>query len=262
MRFENKTALITGGGRGIGRAIALKLASEGADVVINFFRNRKAAEQTVAECEAFGVRALPMRADVGDLEALKAMFGEVDELFAGLDILVNNAASGYIRPIEQQRPKGWDWTLNINARSHLFSAQYALPLMRKRGGGVIVGISSLGSRFLMPEYVVIGVSKAAVEAMTRYLTVEFAKYNIRANAVSGSWVETDAWRHFSDVEEIIERTRRNTPAGRIPTPEDMADAVAFLCSNESDMIRGQTIIVDGGYSLWMAGINPSISNGA
>jgi enoyl-[acyl-carrier protein] reductase III len=255
MRIEGKTALVTGGGRGIGRSIALKLASEGADVVVNFFRNRKAAEQTVAECAAYGVRAHPLRADVGDLEALKTMFDEVDGLFGGLDILVNNAASGYIRPIEQQRPKGWDWTVNINARSHLFAAQYALPLMQKRGGGVIVGISSLGSRFLMPEYVVIGVSKAAVEAITRYVAVEFAEYNIRANAVSGGWVETEAWQHFSDPEAIVEDVKRHTPAGRIPSTEDMANAVAFLCSDESEMIRGQTIVVDGGYSLWMAGIN-------
>jgi enoyl-[acyl-carrier protein] reductase III len=255
MRVEGKTALVTGGGRGIGRSIALKLASEGADVVVNFFRNRKAAEQTVAECAAYGVQAHPLRADVGDLEALKTMFDEVDGLFGGLDILVNNAASGYIRPIEQQRPKGWDWTVNINARSHLFAAQYALPLMQKRGGGVIVGISSLGSRFLMPEYVVIGVSKAAVEAITRYVAVEFAEYNIRANAVSGGWVETEAWQHFSDPEAIVEDVKRHTPAGRIPSPEDMANAVAFLCSDESEMIRGQTIVVDGGYSLWMAGIN-------
>jgi enoyl-[acyl-carrier protein] reductase III len=255
MRFESKTALVTGGGRGIGRAIALKLASEGADVVINFFRNRKAAQHTVTECEAFGVRAHPIRADVGDLRALEAMFEEIDGRFGGLDILVNNAASGYIRPIEHQRQKGWDWTLNINARSHLFAAQYALPLMRKRGGGVIVGISSLGSRFLMPEYVVIGVSKAAVEAITRYLAVEFAKHNVRANAVSGGWVETEVWQHFSNVEEIVEGARLQTPAGRLASPEDMANTVAFLCSDDSDMIRGQTIVVDGGYSLWMAGIN-------
>ena len=256
MRFEGKTALVTGSGRGIGRAIALKLASEGSDIVVNFFRNRKRAEETARECEAFGVRAHPLKADIGHLEELKAMFEEVDEVFGGLDILVNNAASGYIRPIEQQRPKGWDWTLNINARSHLFAAQYALPLMRQRGGGVIVGISSLGSKFLMPEYVVVGVSKAAVEAITRYLAVEFARYNIRANAVSGGWVETEAWEHFSTLQPMTEGAERHTPAGRLVTPEDMANVVAFLCSDEADMIRGQTLVVDGGYSLCMAGLNP------
>jgi enoyl-[acyl-carrier protein] reductase III len=251
MRFEGKTALVTGSGRGIGRAIALKLASEGANVVVNFFRNRKPAEETAARCEVFGVRARLIKADVGDLKALEAMFREVDEVFGGLDILVNNAASGYNRPIEQQRSKGWDWTLNINARSHLFAAQYALPLMRKRGGGVIMGISSLGSKFVLPEYVVVGVSKAAVEAITRYLAVELARYNIRANAVSGGWVETGAWQHFSDLQAMTEGAERHTPAGRLVTPEDMANVVAFLCSDDAKMIRGQTIVVDGGYSLCM-----------
>jgi enoyl-[acyl-carrier protein] reductase III len=251
MRFEGKTALVTGSGRGIGRAIALKLASEGANVVVNFFRNRKPAEETAARCETFGIRAHLIKADVGDPEALEAMFKEVDEVFGGLDILINNAASGYNRPIEQQRPKGWDWTLNINARSHLFAAQYALPLMRKRAGGVIVGISSLGSKFVLPEYVVVGVSKAAVEAITRYLAVELARYNIRANAVSGGWVETGAWRHFSDLQAVTEDAERHTPASRLVTPEDMANVVAFLCSDDAEMIRGQTVVVDGGYSLCM-----------
>ena len=253
MRFDGKTALVTGSGRGIGRAIALKLASEGANVVINFFRNRKPAEETVAGCEAFGVRAHLTKADIGDPEALEEMFKEVDKVFGGLDILVNNAASGYNRSIEQQRPKGWDWTLNINARSHLFAAQYALPLMRKRGGGAIVGISSLGSKFVLPEYVVVGVSKAAVEATTRYLAVELAQYNIRANAVSGGWIKTSAWQHFSNLRMMTEKAERHTPAGRLVTPEDMADVVAFLCSDAAEMIRGQTIIVDGGYSLRMPG---------
>ena len=253
MRFDGKTALVTGSGRGIGRAIALKLASEGANVVFNFFRNRKPAEETVAGCEAFGVRAHLTKTDIGDPEALEEMFKEVDEVFGGLDILVNNAASGYNRPIEQQRPKGWDWTLNINARSHLFAAQYALPLMRKRGGGAIVGISSLGSKFVLPEYVVVGVSKAAVEATTRYLAVELAQYNIRANAVSGGWVKTDAWEHFSNLQAMTESAERHTPAGRLVTPEDMANVVAFLCSDAAEMIRGQTIVVDGGYSLRMPG---------
>lgn len=253
MRFEGKTALVTGSGRGIGRAIALKFASEGANVVINFFRNRQPAEETAAACEAFGVRAHLVRADVGNLETLEAMFQETEAEFGGLDFLVNNAASGYLRPVEDQKPKGWEWTLNINARSHLFAAQYALPLMQKRGGGAIVGISSLGSTFVLPEYVVVGVSKAAIEAITRYLAAEFGQYNIRANAVSGGVVATDALQHFTDGEAMIEVATRRTPAGRLVSPEDMANVVAFLCSEDAAMIRGQTLIVDGGYSLMPAG---------
>ncbi|MBA3532404.1 MAG: enoyl-[acyl-carrier-protein] reductase FabL [Ardenticatenales bacterium] len=254
MRFKGKSALVTGSGRGIGRAIAVKLASEGADVVINFFRNRKPAEETAALCEAFGVATQLVKADVGDLEALEGMFKEIEARFGGLDILVNNAASGYIRPIEQQKPKGWDWTMNINARAHLFAAQHALPLMQKRGGGVIIGLSSLGSTFTLPEYVVIGVSKAAVETLTRYLAVEFARYNIRANAVSGGVVETEALQHFENGPAMIESARQRTPAGKVVTPEDMANVVAFLCSDEADMIRGQTIVVDGGYSLALGAV--------
>ncbi|MGB0387674.1 MAG: enoyl-[acyl-carrier-protein] reductase FabL [Ardenticatenaceae bacterium] len=251
MRFKGKTALVTGSGRGIGRAIALKLASEGADVVINFFRNRKPAEETVAACAAFGGRTHLIKANVGDLDTLKGMFKEIDEEFGGLDILVNNAASGYNRPIEKQKPRGWEWTLNINARSHLFAAQYALPLMKKRGGGVIIGISSLGAQFVLPEYVVVGVSKAAAEAVTRYIAVEFAQYNVRANTVSAGLVATDALRHFTVGTDIIEKAAQRTPAGRVCLPEDVANTVAFLSSEEASMIRGQTIVVDGGASLWM-----------
>lgn len=251
MRFKGKTALVTGSGRGIGKAIALQLASEGADVIINFFRNRKPAEETKEACEAFGVRAHLIKANVGDLKTLGSMFEEINEEFGGLDILVNNAASGYNRPIEKQKPKGWDWTLNINARSHLFAAQHALPLMKKRGGGVIISISSLGSQFVLPDYVMVGVSKAAAEAITRYIAVEFAPYNIRANTVSGGVVATDALRHFQIGMEMIEEAVKRTPAGRVCTPEDIANTVCFLCSDEADMIRGQTIIVDGGASLPM-----------
>ncbi len=249
MRFEGKTALVTGSGRGIGRAIALKFASEGADVVINFFRNRKPAEETAEACAAFGGRVHLAKADVGDLASLEGLFREVDEQFGGLDILINNAASGYNRPIEEQKPKGWEWTLNINARAHLFAAQYALPLMQKRGGGSIVAISSLGSRFVLPEYVVVGTSKAAAEAITRYLAVEFAPHNIRANAVSGGVVATDALLHFTGGEEWLSEAIKRTPGGRLATPEDIANAVAFLCSPESAMICGQTLVVDGGASL-------------
>ncbi|MGH2544050.1 MAG: enoyl-[acyl-carrier-protein] reductase FabL [Ardenticatenaceae bacterium] len=249
MRFKGKTALVTGSGRGIGRAIAVKLASEGADIVVNFFRNRKPAEETAALCKELGAHTHLIKADVGDLGQLEEMFGEIEETFDGLDILINNAASGYNRPVEQQKARGWEWTININARSHLFAAQFALPLMKKRGGGSIVTISSLGSTFALPEYVVVGASKAAAEAITRYVAIEFAPYNVRANAVSGGLVATDALLHFTGGEEWLEEARKRTPGGRLVTPEDIANAVAFLCSEDAAMIRGQTIVVDGGTSL-------------
>lgn len=252
-RFEDKIALVTGSGRGIGREIALRFADGGADVVVNFFRNREPAEETAAEIRGRGRRCLVVKANVGDLDDLARLYTEIDEQFGALDILVHNAASGYNRPAMEQRPRGWEWTMNINARSLLFGAQHAVPMMRARGGGSIVAISSLGARRVMEEYVVVGTSKAALEALVRYLGVELRPENIRVNAVSPGMVLTEALEHFATFRDggkaLIEETQMRTPAGRLCRPEDVAEVVAFLCTPQAEMICGQTIIVDGGYSL-------------
>jgi enoyl-[acyl-carrier protein] reductase III len=250
--FQNKISLVTGSGRGIGRAIALYFARNGADVVVNFFRNRAPAEETIREIESLGRRALLVKADVGEIEGIGKLFDDVQKGFDGLDIFVHNAASGYNRPVMEQKPKGWDWTMNINARALLFSAQRCVPLMEKRGGGSIVSLTSAGSTRVLPDYVVVGASKAALEALTRYLAVELAPKNIVVNAVSPGLVETGAIKHFDIINkevEILEHAIANTPAGRLVTPEDVADAVGFLCSPAASMIRGQVIVVDGGYLL-------------
>ena len=249
--FSGKTVLVTGSGRGIERAIALYFARNGADVVVNFFRNRLPAEETAAEIEQLGRHALVVKADVGDLDDLNRMFDETGQVFGGLDILVHNAASGYNRPVLEQKSKGWDWTMNINARSLLFAAQRAVPLMEKRGGGSIVSISSMGSSHVLPDYVLVGASKAALESLTRYLAVEFSPLNINVNAVSPGMVETDALKHFDSLktEGLIQKAAAVTPAGRLVTPEDVAGVVGFLCTPDAGMIRGQVIVVDGGYSL-------------
>ncbi len=251
MDFTNKVAVITGSGRGIGRAIAINFAKQGADIVVNFFRNRAPAEDTAREIEKLGRRALIVKADVGEEEGMDKLIGETEKSFGGLDILVCNAASGYNRPVMAQKIKGWDWTLNINARSVLFLSQKAAPLMQKRGRGYIVAISSLGSIRVIPDYVVVGASKAALEAVTRYLAVELAPMGIVVNAVSGGVVETDALQHFRVTRDdhILVETADRTPAGRIAVAEDIANVVAFLCTPQAEMIRGQTIIVDGGYTL-------------
>lgn len=252
-RFTGKVALVTGSGRGIGKAIALRLASEGADIAVNFFRNREPAEETASAIRALGCRAEVIRADVGDESSLEGLFKTVEAAFGGLDILINNAASGYNRSVMEQRVKGWDWTLNINARAALFGAQHAAPLMKARGGGTIVNITSIGSQRVLPEYVVVGASKAALETVTRYLAVELAPMNIVVNAVSAGIVETDALKHFAQMRaefgDRLDIARAHTPAGRIVTVEDVAAAVAFLCSPDAAMIRGQILLVDGGYTL-------------
>jgi enoyl-[acyl-carrier protein] reductase III len=250
--FQNKIALVTGSGRGIGRAIALHFAQHGADVIINFFRNRTPAEETARAVEKLGRHALLVKADVGDLDDLKRLFDETEKEFGGLDIFIHNAASGYNRPALEQKPKGWDWTMNINARALLFAAQHATPLMEKRGGGKIVSISSPGSTRVLPDYVVVGASKAALESLTRYLGVELISKGINVNAVSPGVVETDALNHFASMgnqDAILQNFIAQVPAGRLITPEEVAEVVAFLCTPAASMIVGQTIAVDGGYTL-------------
>lgn len=250
--FTGKIALVTGSSRGIGRAIALRLAREGADIVVNFFRNRSAAEDTAAAVRALGRQAFVVKAHVGDEAKIRMLFEAVRDQAGGLDILVCNAASGFLRPVLEQDTRGWDWTMDINARSLLLCAQQAAPLMAERGGGAIVSLSSLGSSRVLPDYVAVGVSKAAVETLTRYLAVELAPHNIIVNAVSGGIVETDALKHFTNQgQAMIAAGQARTPAGRLVTPDDIAGVVAFLCSPAAHMIRGQTIVVDGGYSLMM-----------
>jgi enoyl-[acyl-carrier protein] reductase III len=249
--FGGKIVLVTGSGRGIGRAIALHFARLGADLVVNFFRNRAPAQETADCIRALGRRAALVKADIGTMEGIDLLFEAVERDFGGLDILVSNAASGYNRPALEQKPRGWDWTMNINARSLLFAAQRAVPLMERRGGGSIVSISSPGSSKVLPDYVVVGASKAALEALTRYLAVELAPKNIVVNAVSPGIVPTDALKHLeaAQVEDLMEQVAARTPAGRVLSPEDVAGVVAFLCTPAASMIRGQVILVDGGYTL-------------
>lgn len=252
-RHQGKVALITGSGRGIGKVIALRLAEEGADIVVNFFRNREPAEETAQEIRNLGRRALLVRANIAEEEDLKALFAEIDQEFGGLDILVNNAASGYNRPIMEQRVKGWDWTMNINARSALFTSQQAVPLMQKRGGGCIINMSSIGAGRVLPDYVLVGASKAALEAVTRYLAVELAAMNIVVNAVSAGMVETDALKHFTNLKDVLEdrlqQSAEYTPAQRNVTSEDVAGVVSFLCTPDAEMICGQVILIDGGFTI-------------
>ncbi|NPV77915.1 MAG: enoyl-[acyl-carrier-protein] reductase FabL [Anaerolineae bacterium] len=249
--FLNKIALVTGSGRGIGRAIAIKMAQKGADIVVNYVRNQKPAEEVVEAVRSLGRKSFAIRANVGKVEDIEVLFQAVEENFGGLDILINNAASGFNRPAMQQKVSGWDHTMNVNARALLFAAQKAAPLMQKRGGGWIVSISSPGGSRVLPDYIAVGASKAALESLTRYLAVEFAPANIRVNAVSPGIVLTDALQHFASLSDpdVIPRAIQNTPAGRLVTPEDVAGVVAFLCTPDAAMIRGQVIIVDGGYTL-------------
>jgi enoyl-[acyl-carrier protein] reductase III len=241
--FAGANVLVTGGSRGIGRAIALRFAEHGAaTVAIGYLRNDKAAEQTAEELRERGAEPVLVRGNVSSDRVLR----EVAAL-PPLTALVHNAATGVIRPALEVEDKHWDWTLTANARALLSLAKAAAPRMPR--GSSIVGLSSLGSTRVLDNYVLVGTSKAALESLVRYLAVELAPRGIRVNAVSGGVVETGALEHFPNREQMLEMARSRTPAGRMVAPEDMADAVEFLCSPGADMIRGQTLIVDGGFSL-------------
>jgi enoyl-[acyl-carrier protein] reductase III len=244
--LEGKIALITGSSRGIGRAIALELARQGADVVVNYRNRAQDAEAVVNEVAGIGRRAIAVQANMADPADIERLFQMVVEAFGGLDILVCNAATGYIGDIMQQTVKTWDLTMNVNVRAVFLCAQAAFPIMSKRGGGRIVVLTSPGSRRAIPQYAAVGVSKAAVNALVIYLAVEFAPYGITVNAVSPGPCDTEALRYYSSLMDTIEATEAITPAGRLVTPEDVAHVVAFLSSDKATMICGEVITVDGG----------------
>jgi enoyl-[acyl-carrier protein] reductase III len=242
--FEGKSVLVTGGSRGIGRGIALRFAERGAArVAIGYLRNDRAAEQTGEQLRTLGAEPILLRGNLGDPEKAAAFVKEAGPL----DVLVSNAATGVIRPALELTEKHWDWTMNANARVLLTLARTAAPAMPS--GSSIVAISSLGSTRVLDDYVLVGTSKAAIESLVRYLAVELAPQGIRVNCVSAGLVETGALEHFPKRDTMLEFYRRRTPAGHLVEPDDVANAVAFLASPDAAMIRGQTLVVDGGYSI-------------
>jgi enoyl-[acyl-carrier protein] reductase III len=242
-RLEGRLALVTGGTRGIGKAIALRLASEGASpIALGYLRNDTAAEQAADEVRTAGAEPVLVRGNVAS-DRVIAEFAS----HGPYGIVVHNAATGVIKPALETEDKHWDWTLNGNARSLLSLARACAPHMES--GSSIVAISSLGAQRVLENYVLVGTSKAALESVVRYLAVEFAPRGIRVNAVSAGVVETDALDHFPNREEMLHAGRTRTPAGRLVEPNDVAGAVAYLCSPDAEMVRGHTLIVDGGYSL-------------
>lgn len=245
--MTTRSVLVTGGGRGIGRAIALRFAEAGCAVFVNFFVNREAAEKTAAEIVHRGGAATLVQADLKDPAQIRRLFEEVRQRTGRLDVLVSNAASGVLKGALELSAKHWDWIMNTNARPLLLCAREAAPLMGP--GGRIISVSSLGSQRAVPHYAGIGASKAALEALTRYLAVELADRGITVNAVSAGAVPTDVWRAFAEGEGLLEAVRGRTPGGRLVTPEDLAEVVYFLASPAAQPIQGQVLVVDGGYSL-------------
>ncbi|MEW5794761.1 MAG: SDR family oxidoreductase [Candidatus Zixiibacteriota bacterium] len=245
--LKGKCALVTGAARGFGRAIAIRLADEGVKVIVNYRRSKGDAEGVVAEIKSRGGQAMAIRADIGKEDSLERLFEVIRSECGHLDIVIANAAFGVPGKLIDTTAKHWDVTLAASARSLLDMAKRAVPLMNDFGR--IISITSDGGRRVIPGYGVVGPAKAALESLTRGLAVELAPRGIRVNGVLAGLADTRSSRSIPGADTVISHAKFHTPCGRIVEPEDVAQVVAFLCSNQADMICGQFITVDGGRNI-------------
>ncbi len=246
--LQGQVALITGSSRGIGRATALRLAREGVSVVVNYLKNKLEADKTVSELRELGVDAIALQADTSKPDEIKRLFAEVKQHFNRLDIFVSNAAKGVFGAITRIGSNGFDLTMATGPKALLLGAQEAVKLFGEKGG-VIVAVSSIGNIRCLDGYSAMGAAKAALETIVRYLAAELGSKKIRVNAVSGGAIDTEALNDFKNQDEMKQEWMARTPLGRLGTAEDIADIIAFLCSDQSRWIHGQTIIADGGGTL-------------
>jgi len=241
-RFQGKSALITGGTKGIGRAIALRLAQENARVAVTWFRDVDSAERLSAEFDAHGLRLCCLRANLQDSEAPRRVILEAQRAIGPIDLLVSNAASGVYRPLREATQRHWDWTFQTNAGCFVGLMQAARSLE------AVVAMSSLGTARVQTGYGTIAASKAALESLVRYFAIELAPAT-RVNAISAGLVDTASIRRFPGIDAAIEHAKRTSPMQRLVAPADVANLAAFLLSDEASMITGQTVVIDGGYSI-------------
>lgn len=245
--LKGKTALVTGSSRGIGKAIALRFAENGINLVVNYIRHKGDAEETAHLIEQKGARCVVVKANVANDAHLSEMFKVIKEEYGHLDYLVSNAASGVLKPAMELSTRHWNWAMEINARALLSLTQQSVPLMRK--GSRIMAVSSLGSMRAVENYTAVGASKAALESLVRHLAVELGPLGINVNTISAGAVDTEALKKFPNRQFILDNALERTPLGRLTTPGDVADISLFLCSELAAMIHGQVIVVDGGYSI-------------
>ncbi|TCN25122.1 SDR family NAD(P)-dependent oxidoreductase [Mesobacillus foraminis] len=251
-RLLNKVALVTGGNRGIGEAIVLRLAEEGADVAINFNsdRSREQAEAVKRKVEAFGRRAMVIQADVGSKREVERMMAAVEDQLGEVEILVNNAGIAPFEPFMQVTEETWDRTFNTNVKSIFLTSQLAAKKMIPKRYGKIINILSTASLMVtspvIPHY---QSSKAAGHMLTKGMAIELGKYNINVNAVGPSTVDTDMCTDFLSNPEIRSKEIEANPMKRLGTARQIGDAVVFLASNEAEQINGHLMMVDGGLTV-------------
>ena len=249
--LSGRVALVTGASRGIGRATAIRLAQAGADVIVNYVSSQSGAKEVASSIAQLGRRAATVKADMSEPEDIVSMFEFIRSEFGQLDVLVSNAASGGFRSLLDAKPSHFEATMNTNVRALMLLTQAAVPLMQHAGPRKkIVALSSHGSHRALPAYGLIGASKAALESLVRHLALEIGNQGINVNVLLAGLVETDSTRGFPGSEEAFsEVKRRRVVSGLALTPEAIADAILFLASPMSDLIQGQTLVVDGGESL-------------
>ncbi len=246
--LKGKVALVTGGSRGIGKAVALGLAKAGADVALTS-RKLPDLEAVAGEIKALGRKALAVAAHVGRLEEIAGLVAKVKDEFGRIDILVNNAATNpTIDSALDIQERAWDAIMNLNLKGLFFLSQAIAKLMKEQGGGTIINISSVAgiTPDILPVY---SISKAGVIMATKVMAKEWAKYNIRVNAIAPGLVKTRFSEALWSNPEILQGALAGTPLGRIAEPDDMVGAVIFLASDASTYVTGQVLAVDGGATI-------------
>jgi enoyl-[acyl-carrier protein] reductase III len=249
MELAAKTVLITGASRGMGERLAVRLGAERANIVVNFKRDAEAADSTVKAVVEAGGSALAVQADVAEPEAVEALVAKAVERFGRIDVVVANAAASAFKPLSQIRSHHVAKTMGITVEGFLELVRNAAPHMDQ--GGRIVAVSGWDSFRVLPGHGLLGAAKAAMEALVKYLAIELGPQGITSVGVCPGPIDTDSFRYYAgDQWEWYERNwLAMVPSGRFPTPGEVAEVMAFLCSPRSAAINGQTIVVDGGQSL-------------
>lgn len=245
MRLKGCNAVVTGGGKGIGRAITLALAKEGANVAIVGIRDRESVENTARDVEQFGCRAVPVLADVTDKDSVNNLTRDVIKEFGSVDLLVNNAGALSYGELLETSEEDWDKVVAANLKGVFLCSVAVIPSMIKSGKGNIINITGASAHRCIPGYGSFGPSKAAVVNLTRQMAVEWARYNIRVNDVSPGPVATSETIELQQSESVQDKISK-IPMGRVGAPDEVANAVVFLASNASSYMTGQSLIVDGG----------------
>jgi len=249
MKLEGKVALVTGGSRSIGRAIALALARKGASVAVNYVSHAEAAQSAVRELEVLGRRALAVRADTSQRAQVQAMVEEVETRLGPIDILVNNAGVQKRVYFLDLAEADWDWMLGVNLKGYFLVGQAVAGRMKERGRGKIINVSSEAAGFPAPRMTAYCVSKAGVAMLTKCMALELAPYGIRVNALAPGLTRTDINRKDLEDENFLTLRLTRIPLGRVMNPEDLVGAAVFLASGDSDSMTGTTLQVDGGRSI-------------